>query len=398
MSKTIFLTGGTGFLGGHLGREFLAQGWHVLYLARGKHTDTAQERVETILDAVDANWRALPGTFEVVEGDITLPNLGVDDEKWGEKIRKVDEFWHSAAVLYFSEENREVTEKINHQGTLNVLDFVRRYGIKRLQHISTAYVSGLSEKPAVERVETPNWEFRNPYEETKSLGERAVKAFADETGVATTIYRPAVIVGDTVNGKCLSFTGFYNIAKIFALMKRLVTRRIKDNAELCLQHDLYAKGNYVHFPLRFPCPANSTVNLIPVDCVVTNIMNLCERPEAVGQVYHLTHQNPPKIRELLEEGLKWIEMGGVEFVDCTYEESENVLKEEVSKFASFGVGINFCLEIREYLRYIFGEPVFEVNHIRETLKGQYFAAPEFDEAFLRKILDYAAGRQWHSVV
>ena len=28
--KTVFLTGGTGFLGGHLGREFLSRGWHVL--------------------------------------------------------------------------------------------------------------------------------------------------------------------------------------------------------------------------------------------------------------------------------------------------------------------------------------------------------------------------------
>ena len=396
--KTVFLTGGTGFLGGHLGREFLSRGWHVLYLARAKRTVSAKDRVLTVLEAIDPKWRELPGTFELVEGDITLPNLGVDDAVWGEKLRSVDELWHSAAVLFFSEDQREVTEKINHQGTLNVLDFVKRYGIKRLQHISTAYVSGLADHVVMEEVTKCDWEFRNPYEETKYAGEQAVKKFADETGVKTTIYRPAVIIGDTVNGKCLSFTGFYNIAKVFALMKRLVVRKINGDAEFYKKHDLYTNGNYVNYPFRFPCPSDTTVNLIPIDCVVSNIMNLCERPESVGQVYHLTHPNPPKIRELLVKGCQWIEMGGVEFVDCTFEQSEQVLREEVKKFAALGINISFCLEISEYLRYLFGEPVFDVSKIRAALKEKYFEAPVIDEAFLRKILDFGAGCQWHGVV
>ncbi|MBO7447088.1 SDR family oxidoreductase, partial [bacterium] len=51
--KTVFLTGGTGFLGGHLGREFLSRGWHVLYLARAKRTVSAKDRVLTVLEAID---------------------------------------------------------------------------------------------------------------------------------------------------------------------------------------------------------------------------------------------------------------------------------------------------------------------------------------------------------
>lgn len=398
MVKTVFLTGGTGLLGGHLGREFLARGWHVLYLARGKRLDSAESRVVTILDALDPDWRSLPGTYDVLEGDITLPNLGVDEEKWGETLKKVDEFWHSAAVLYFSEEQREVTEKINYQGTLNVLDFIKRHGIKRLQHISTAYVSGLLAGPAKEKVQPSSWEFRNPYEETKHGGEMAVWDFARENGVRTTIYRPAVIVGDSKTGACLSFTGFYNIGKVFALMKRLVMRQIKGDAENLRKHGIYAEGDLVRFPLRFPCSSTSTINLIPVDCVVSNIMSLCELPEAVGQVYHLTHHDPPRTWDLLVRGCRWAQISGVELVDCPLEEAEEVFRQEIAKFAECGINISFCLEIREYLSYIFSHPVFDVTGIRETLKDKYFEAPAIDEAFLRRILDYAAGKQWHSLI
>ena len=179
--------------------------------------------------------------------------------------------------------------------------------------------------------------------------------------------------------------------------KRLAMRRLNVDTEYYRQHDLYSSGNYIHFPFRFPCPSDTTVNLIPIDCVVSNIMNLCERPESVGEVYHLTHPNPPKIRELLVKGCKWIEMDGVEFVDCTFEQSEQVLKDEIVKFGALGINISFCLEISEYLRYLFGEPKFDVSKIRAALKYKYCEGPVIDDAFLRKMLDFGAGCQWHSL-
>ena len=70
----------------------------------------------------------------------------------------------------------------------------------------------------------------------------------------------------------------------------------------------------------------------------------------------------------------------------------------MKKFAALGINISFCLEISEYLRYLFGEPVFDVSKIRAALKEKYFEAPVIDKAFLRKILDFGAGCQWHGVV
>ncbi|NLF39614.1 SDR family oxidoreductase [bacterium] len=398
MNRTILLTGGTGFLGSHLGYQFLKRGGRVIYLARGNRGHSARQRVELLLRHLDPDHaRTCPGSFEIWEGDVTQPGLGLDQDAVARWRGKIDEVWHSAAVLHFRENLEPLTETINIQGTVNVLDAAHALGVRRFHHISTAYVSGTAEGTVYEE-KAAFTSFRNPYERTKHDAELRVREKSAVYGLDTTIYRPAVIVGDSRTGDTMSFTGFYNLAKVFYLFKRLLTRKIKENPELCRGAGVYTDGTGVHFPLRFPCARQGTVNMIPVDYVVDTIMKLSGTAEASGQTFHITHPDPPHIVELFTAGCRMIGLHGIEFVDCTFTEALHIIHDEIKRYARLGVNISFCLEIREYIHYLFGEPMFDISNVRKTLRTGFHEPPRITPQFLRMLLDFATACQWKSPI
>ena len=398
MAIKVLLTGGTGLLGSHLGYEFLKRGHHVIYLARQQRTSTPEERVVNILEHIDPKYKELPGTFEVLEGDVAKPNLGNTAKTWKNLKDTVDEVWHSAAVLHFRDTYEEITEAININGTVNVLNTAHSMGVKRFHHISTAYVSGKSPGKVMESQIKHEYDFRNPYERTKYDAEHEVLKKSKQYGFKTTIYRAAVIVGDSETGKSLSFTGFYNIAKIFTLIKRLIQRRIKDNPEKYRQSQIYQEGEKLFFPLKFPCAADSTVNLVPIDYVVDTILKLADTDRSFGQVYHITNPHPPKTVELLNEGCKMMHLEGIEFVECSFSNATDLIRKEINDYARLGLNISFCLEIKEYIHYLFGEPNFDLSNVRETLKSNFKEPPVITPEFLEMLINYAIGRQWRSLI
>ena len=74
--KAIFLTGATGFLGSHLTARLLEQGREVKVLARSSKNVSAGDRVRDILR--DVGVRRFEN-LAVFEGDISLPDLGLND-------------------------------------------------------------------------------------------------------------------------------------------------------------------------------------------------------------------------------------------------------------------------------------------------------------------------------
>jgi nucleoside-diphosphate-sugar epimerase len=398
MSKNMLLTGGTGLLGSYLGYEFLKRGDHVIYLARQQRTSSPEERVIKLLKKIDPDYSRLPGTFEVVEGDVAKPHLGKSRQFWVDKKGTVDEVWHSAAVLHFRDTYEEITEAININGTVNVLNTAHDLDIKRFHHISTAYVSGKSPGKVMESQIKHEYDFRNPYERTKYDAEHEVLKKSKQYGFNTTIYRPSVIVGDSETGKTLSFTGFYNIAKIMALIKRVILRGVKTDPEKYRKNQIYLDGEKLYFPLKFPCAIDSTVNLVPIDYVVDTILKLADTDQSIGQVFHIANPNPPRIVELLQEGCKMVHLEGIEFVECSFTDAINLIRREINDYARLGLNISFCLEIREYIHYLFGEPHFDLSNVRETLKTSFKEPPLITPDFLRMLINYAIGCQWRSQI
>lgn len=268
---TVFFTGFPGFLGSELLPRVLARRAddRAVCLVQAKFAHLAQLRVSEQVERDPS----LSDRIELVEGDITAPNLGLDP--FPELAGDVREIFHLAAVYDLMVE-REVGVRVNVDGTRNVLDFAEACpGLERLQYVSTCYVSGRHAGIYRETDLDVGQEFNNFYEETKFLAEVDVQARMKD-GLPTTVYRPAVVVGDSRTGATQKYDGPYFVIRWLLRQPRL--------AVLPMVGD----------------PTAVRVNLVPRDFITDAIDNLSGRPESLGQVYQLADPRPLTVDRLVD--------------------------------------------------------------------------------------------------
>lgn len=266
---TIFFTGFPGFLGVELLPRVMRRSPDAtaVCLVQGKFADQARRKAAE-LEAADPS---LAGRIDLVEGDITVPGLGLDDSAG--VAAGTTEIWHLAAVYDLSVA-RDVGLLVNVDGTRHVLDFAEQAsGLERFQYVSTCYVSGRYAGPYAEDDLDVGQRFNNFYEETKFLAEVEVQR-RSEGGLPTTVYRPAVVVGDSTTGATQKYDGPY-----YALQWILRQRGI---AVMPVIGDATA--------FRF--------NIVPRDFVVDAIAALSGMDLSKDRVYQLADPRPLTVDEL----------------------------------------------------------------------------------------------------
>ena len=216
---------------------------------------------------IEARHPSCAGRIELVEGDITKDRLGLAEP--GRVAPRVVEAWHLAAV-YDLTVSREVGVAVNVEGTRHVLRFLDgARGLRRLHYVSTAYVSGTATGVFRETDLDVGQGFKNHYEETKFLAEIDVAG----AGLPTTIYRPAIVVGDSRTGETGKFDGPY--------------------FTLAAMEKVPSPGLFIKVG-RGRNPAN----LVPVDFVVDALVALADLPRAEGKTYHLTDPAPLSVADV----------------------------------------------------------------------------------------------------
>jgi dihydroflavonol-4-reductase len=146
---TVYVSGATGFVGSHVARELREQG-----------ADVRDERVD-LLDPT-ALERAVAGCDAVV---------------------------HVAALYSYDASPAEI-ERVNVQGTRNLLDAAARKGVARFVFTSTAGTCGpVPGREATEEDEPPVWELTVPYKRTKL----AAEGLAREAGAV--VVNPTTPIG-----------------------------------------------------------------------------------------------------------------------------------------------------------------------------------------------------------
>ncbi|WP_302081424.1 SDR family oxidoreductase [Salinibaculum rarum] len=264
---TAFLTGFPGFLGVSLTERLLERGETVTCLVQPKYHDTAGERAEELRHSTGVASERLT----LVTGDITDPNLGLDDP---ETVREqTSELYHLAAI-YDLGVDRAPAEAVNVGGTERVLDFTMQAGVERLHYVSTCYVSGRHDGVFGPDDLDVGQSFNNHYEATKFEAEVAVQERMDD-GLPATIYRPAIAVGDSQTGETAKYDGLYYLLRLFDRQPRIAVGPI-------------------HPPSR-----RYEFNVVPRDFVVDAIAELSGRAETAGSVFQLCNPNPPTVRQLL---------------------------------------------------------------------------------------------------
>jgi thioester reductase-like protein len=268
-APVILFTGFPGFIGMRLVPRILelAPEARLECLVQEKFRDLAVRSVETI----EASHRHARGRIGLVAGDITVEGLGIEAKRARELRRALRQCWHLAAV-YDLAVARDVGRRINVEGTKNVLEFVRGAPrFERLQYVSTAYVSGSHRGTFRETDLDVGQGFKNHYEETKFQAEVEVV----RSKIPCTVYRPGVVVGDSMTGETGKFDGPYHVLR--------------------LMEKLPSPGVFVRIGLGF-----GTVNIVPVDFVVDSLAALSAAPSSLGKTYHLCDPQPQSPGELAE--------------------------------------------------------------------------------------------------
>jgi thioester reductase-like protein len=267
----LLMTGFPGFLGSALLPRLLArrEGSRAICLVQAHHLGTAQER----LDGLVAAHPHVTDRVELVVGDITVPDLGLDPAAT-DVLDEVTEVWHLAAV-YDLTVAEELARRVNVDGTAHVLARCRELpALERLQYVSTCYVSGRYPGEFAEDDLEAGQAFHNHYEATKFEAEVLVrKAMAD--GLPATIYRPGVVVGDSRTGETQKYDGPYFVAR-FLRRQRLP----------------FAVMPAVDDDLR--------TSLVPCDFVLDAMDVLSVLDRSLGRTYALTDPDPPTNRQVAE--------------------------------------------------------------------------------------------------
>jgi len=193
MKKHVLITGGVGFLGVHLSRKFLKEGWEV-----------------TLFDLAPLDAKDILNKVTLVQGDIRRP-ANVEKAFTG-----VTHVVHAAAALPIQRTKQKIFS-VNVEGTRNVLAAAHNHNVKRLVFISTTAVYGVP-KHLPETEESP----LDPigyYGESKVAAENLCSEYMQK-GLSINILRPKTFLGPERLGVfSLWFEAIYSGHRIFILGK-----------------------------------------------------------------------------------------------------------------------------------------------------------------------------------
>ena len=425
-AREVMVTGGTGFVGSNLIYELINRGYKVYALTRPKsdfqptesekekrqQKEQASERIAHALRVInpDFNTALADAGIEVIPGDITLNQLGLD-EQGIKDLKNIESIFHSAASVSFREEERNATININFHGTKKVIDLIYALGDKpHLHHLSTAYIvgdyfatqqgKGVASPIFKETDLNVGQQLRNPYEQSKFSAEKEIDADPD---LMATIYRLGIVIGDTKTSCALTFTGYYGFWRSFWVIKNRIENLLKKSnigrLEEFENFDVRFEGEKLYLPIAIPGDPMATANLVPVDWVVKTIVALSEIEQVRNKrhTFHLTHDNPPQYHMLVKTALEELGMEGVYIDDVAVEifKSSDVYKSGAYKkhpdptIRYLGGIVD---GIKEYLTYIKGEPIFDKTQLKKMMryaKVPVGEPPDITEDFIRKKLRHA---------
>ncbi|QDK79336.1 NAD-dependent epimerase/dehydratase family protein [Spirosoma sp. KCTC 42546] len=183
LPNSVFITGATGFIGSHIARRYLADGYIVTALYR------PQSGYGLLTDVADQiTWH---------EGDVLdIPSLET-------AILPGIDVIHAAAIVSFVPKDRDRMEQINVEGTANVVNVCLNTGIRKLGYVSSVAAlgrpvakGGKANEPVVidedqKWVDSPN---NSLYAKTKYWAELEVWRGQSE-GLTVVMVNPSVVLG-----------------------------------------------------------------------------------------------------------------------------------------------------------------------------------------------------------
>jgi thioester reductase-like protein len=366
MKKVVFITGATGLIGSNLTARILKDDptTQLALLVRGDSDNDAKNRLEETLGMwiSEADLQQMKKRIRVIRGDISLSRLGLSENLYNQLASQITHIIHSAATVQF-QLPLECARLINLGGTKNVMALARSAmragGLRRVAYISTAYVCGNREGTISEEELECGQQFVNTYEQTKLESEKFIRNLMGE--LPLTIFRPSIVVGDSVTGRTTAFNVLYAPLK-------LIYRRIVD----ILPGD-------PHIPL----------DVVPVDFVTAAINHICSKSaDGIGKTYHLTtgEDKATTTGQIVDLAVSYFN-----HIDT----KQHILPTKFLPLKTFRAigGKRLIQALEAYEPYLCTHKTFDNNNTLSALRGTKIAPPEF-ASYYRAILRYCMETDW----
>ncbi len=366
MPSHLLLTGATGLIGEYLLAGLLLKNVPLAVLTRAKDGNSPSNRIDEVIRRWEQTLgKPLPRPV-VLTGETNRPGLGLTEEGRRWIGRHCNRILHNAASVKFQGGDRAQDPWLsNLTGTQCLLDLCSELGIHDLHYVSTAYICGDRTGRIYEREFNCGQILRNDYESSKFAAEQLVREahFLEQR----TIYRPGIVVGDSLTAYTSTYRGVYSYLQFTCAMAR--------NA------DRDAQGRW-HHPVRLNLTGQEFRNLVPVDYVAAVILKVLGDPTFQGQTYHITPPEPTTSQEIETALARLCNYHGVEFVGRQPIPSTSMNASEALFYSA----------VASYQPYWEGDPIFDQTNTEQVMQDA--ACPRIDVSALLRLFEYAASRNF----
>ncbi|MEL4180550.1 SDR family oxidoreductase [Roseateles sp. PN1] len=261
-----FVTGATGFIGKRLVKKLLARrGSTVHFLLREESWDKLPDLLQF--------WGVAKNRVQPVKGDLCGKKLGVSAEDIKRLKGQIDHVYHLAAV-YDLKADEEAQMSANIDGTRSMVEFAHAVDAGHVHHVSSIAAAGLYEGVFREDMFDEAEGLDHPYFKSKHESEKIVRK---ECKRPWTVYRPAMVVGDSKTGEMDKVDGPYYFFKLIQRLRQIL-------------------------PPWMPSIGleGGRINIVPVDFVVSALDHISHQQRKTGGCFHLVDPMGYRVGDVLD--------------------------------------------------------------------------------------------------
>jgi hypothetical protein len=202
----------------------------------------------------------------------------------------------------------------------------------------------------------------------------AAEELVINSGLSYNIYRLGVIVGDRKGCAINSFNGFYGYAMVPYFLAESMRLRREDSGS-------------VELPITIRCSLKSTINLVPVDWVVSQLVSLIALG-TFGEIYHITHPDPPLSSWVLGVIFDYLNVRGISYADPAggLQGRGNGEARHLQRL--------FDKQTDIFAPYLTEEKPFDASSVVKRLGSDYEAPDAITRTWVQGLLGYAISRNF----
>jgi nucleoside-diphosphate-sugar epimerase len=365
-TQTITVVGANGFIGSRLIAEALLNKTRVIGLARKKRKQGPEKRVFAELEdnLSPEQMQQYRENLTIYDYDMNEPQIGLSDAALKDILDSSRNIFNCVGDTTFFPRDKEKLFDTNINGPASLVEVLCRNKAV-FHHVSTAYVSGSRSGVILESELDVGQRFKNPYEESKCLGEKKVHEICAQQAVPYNVFRPSIVIRKhAIPGKTPHLNHFYLFFSVMDTLHRDI------EAQTTAMDD-----GYYHVPVRFLGSTKSTLNFVDLDFCCQALFHIGMNRHDGNKTYHLTNPRPMLNEDFMNAIMEIYKIKGFTALENRADFTDlNAHEKMIQTWLS------------NYIDYFYVNPVFDTSNVLAGLQGTAIAHPAFNQAYIARAI------------